>query len=66
MPKGIKPVPPQQANLNEFWGKPKPKSKKIEEAPVASGSGLKKEDAADMQVDEPSHREPKSTRPSQL
>ena len=65
MPKGTKPAPPQQANLKEFWGKPKPK-KKVEEAPVASGSGLKKEDTDDMQVDLPSHRDPKSTRPSRL
>jgi len=64
MPKGTKPAPPQQANLNEFWGKPKPKSKnKAEGPPVASGSGSKKDDADDMRVDEPSHRDPKSTRP---
>lgn len=63
MPRGTKPAPPQQANLNEFWGKPKPKSKKVEEAPVPSGSKLK-EDVDDMQVDESSHRDPKSTRPS--
>jgi len=64
MPRGTKPAPPQQANLNEFWGKPKPKSKKkVEEAPVPSGSGSK-EDVDDMQVGEPSHRDPKSTRPS--
>lgn len=66
MPKGTKPTPPQQANLNEFWGKPKPKSKKKAEGPpVASGSGSKKDDAGSMQVDEPSHRDPQSTRPSQ-
>ena len=65
MPKGTKLAPPQQANLNEFWGKPKPKpKKKVEETPVASGSGSKKESVDDMQVDEPSHRDPKSTRPS--
>jgi len=65
MPKGTKPTPPQQANLNEFWGKPKPKSKKKAEGPpVASGSGSKKDDADSMQVDEPSHRDPQSTRPS--
>ena len=63
MPKGTKPTPPQQANLNEFWGKPRPK-KKAEEPPIASGSGPKEEDVVDMKVDEPSHREPKSTRPS--
>lgn len=62
MPKGTKPAPPQQANLNEFWGKPKSK-KKVEEAPVASGS-KSKQDAGDMQVDEPSHRDPKSTHAS--
>ena len=65
MPKGTKPTPPQQANLKEFWGKPKPK-KKVEEHPVASGSGLKKEETDDMQVDPPSHRDPKGTRPSRL
>ena len=65
MPKGTKPAPPQQANLKEFWGKPKSKVK-VEEAPVASGSGLKKEDTDDMHVDLPSHRDPKSTRPPQL
>lgn len=65
MPKGTKPAPSQQASLSEFWGKPKPRpKKKAEEAPVPSGSGSKKEDAGDMQVDEPSHRDPKSTRPS--
>lgn len=63
MPKGTKPAPPQQANLKEFWGKPKSK-KKVEEAPVASGSGSKREVTDNMQVDEPSHRDPKSTRPS--
>ena len=62
MPKGTKPAPPQQANLTEFWGKPKPK-KKVVETPVASGSGSKGEGADDMQVDEPSHRDSKSTRP---
>jgi hypothetical protein len=62
MPKGIKPPPPQQSNLNEFWGKPRPK-KKVEETPVASGSRQKKEDTVDMQVDEPSHQDPKGTRP---
>jgi hypothetical protein len=62
MPKGTKPAPPQQANLNEFWGKPRPK-KKVEEAPVPE-SGLKKEETDDMHVDGPSHRDPKSTRPS--
>jgi hypothetical protein len=62
MPKGTKPTPPQQANLKEFWSKPKPK-KKVEEVPVASGSGLKTEDADDMKVDEPSHRDPKGARP---
>ena len=61
MPKGTKPAPPQQSNLNEFWGKPRLK-KKVEEAPIASGSGLKKEDANDMQVDEPLHRDPKGAR----
>lgn len=61
MPKGTKPAPPQQSSLNEFWGKPRPK-KKVEEAPIASGSGLKKEDANDMQIDEPPHRDPKGTR----
>ena len=60
MPKGTKAAPPQQANLKEFWGKPKPK--KVEEGPVASGSGSKEEGADDMPVDEPSHRDPKSTR----
>ncbi|KAF9787157.1 DNA ligase I [Thelephora terrestris] len=60
MPKGTKSAPPQQANLNEFWGKPRPKSKKAEESPVASGSALKKEDAVDMEVDKPSHRDPKT------
>lgn len=64
MPKGTKPAPPQQANLNEFWGKPRPT--KVKEAPTASGSGPKKEDVADMQVDEPSHRDPKSSRLSWL
>ena len=59
MPKGTKLAPPQQANLNEFWGKPRPK-KKVEEPPVASESGPKG-DVADMQVDGPSHRDPKST-----
>jgi len=58
MPKGTKAAPPQQSNLNEFWGKPKPK-KKVESAPVASGSGTKKEGVDDMQVDEPPHRDTK-------
>jgi hypothetical protein len=61
MPKGTKSAPPQQANLNEFWGKPRP-MKKAEKAPVASGSGQSKEDTEDMQVDELSHRVAKRTR----
>ena len=62
MPKGTKPAPPQQAKLKEFWANPKSK-KKAEDPPVASGSGSKKEGTDNMQVDEPSHRDPKSTRP---
>lgn len=64
MPKGLKLAPPQQASLNEFWGKPK-STKKVEEPPVASGSGKRREDTDDMHIDESSHRDTKSACSSQ-
>jgi hypothetical protein len=50
MPKGMKSAPPQQASLNELWGKKKPAPASTPK-PELAVSALKTEDDIKMKVE---------------